>query len=53
MKITYFNTLHKRNETMIVLDTIEFKDGKVRFHSGGHGYEIRVELIVKIEMLEG
>ena len=49
MRITYFNTLHKRAETMFVCDEIKFKDGKAHFHSGGHGYEIAAEYIIKIE----
>lgn len=54
MKLTYFDTLYKRDVTMIIAQgtKIEFKNNAVHFYSGGHGYEIELEYIKEIESLE-
>lgn len=54
MKLTYFDTLYKRDVEMIVAQgtKIEFKDNKIHFASGGHKYAIEMEYIKEIESLE-
>lgn len=52
MKITYYHTLYKRNVTGIVAGSIEVKDGKAVFASGGHKYAIDLDRIVSIEPIE-
>lgn len=52
MKITYYHTLYKRNVTDIVAGSIEVKDGKVVFASGGHRYAVELENIVSIDPIE-
>ena len=54
MKLKYFDTLYKRDVTMIIAQgtKIEFKNNAVHFYSGGHGYEIELEYIKEIESLE-
>lgn len=49
MKITYFNTLYKRNSTINVFGDITFVNGRVEFASCGHSYSIEMEYIIKIE----
>lgn len=57
MKITYRQSIalvemYGYEETVtkhIVEKTLEFKDGKVAFHSGGSGYQIAIDRVVKIE----
>ena len=55
--ITYYNTLHDRNESMNVFGGIRFEKGYAGmfalFASGGRGYAIPAEHIVKIEAKEG
>lgn len=53
MKITYFSTLYKRNVTAIVFGEIKFTmDGHIQFYSMGHGYELRLNQVKKIELIE-
>ena len=43
--VIYFNGLYNRNSTIRTSDSLVFEDGTVRFHAGGHGYEIATEYI--------
>lgn len=48
MKITYYDSLYKREVTSIVCGEIVFKDGAVNFSSGGHRYRIELQYVRKI-----
>lgn len=52
MKITYFDTLYKREATLNVFGTIDFEDGYVYFASCGHKHCVRIQYIIKIETIE-
>ena len=54
MKLTYFDTLYKRNVTMFIAPgtKIEFKNNEVVFASGGMKYAIEIEYLIEIEEVE-
>lgn len=52
MKITYYNTLYKREVKLFVAGKVEFKNGEAHFSSGGHGYAVPLEYVRKIELEE-
>ena len=52
MRIRYYHTLYKREATMNVFGDIKFEDGRAVFKSGGHGYAIEMEYIIRIEPIE-
>ena len=49
VRMTYFHSLYKRNETVLVCGGIEFSNGMCVFKSGGRGYAVPVQNIVSIE----
>lgn len=52
MKITYFDTLYKREATLNVFGAIEFKDGYAYFSSMGHRHCIGIQHIIKLEEIK-
>jgi hypothetical protein len=52
MKVTYYSTLYKRDVTVIVLETVVFDEGMIKFASGGHKYAVDLKYVKKIESLE-
>lgn len=49
-KLTYFDTLYKREATMIICGDIDFvtNPGMITFKSMGRGYAISVENVISI-----
>ena len=53
IKITYYSTLYKKEETCLVWDCpIEFKDGAIFFKWMGSGKMIEFKYVRKIEELQ-
>lgn len=51
MRITYFSTLYKREITITAFKSVVFSDDSIQFASGGHEYEISLDLVRKIEKI--
>lgn len=51
-RITYFNTLYKRESTYNAVGEIKFVDGYAEFAAGGHRRAIKEEHIISIEPIE-
>lgn len=48
-RITFFHTLYQKEVTWMAFGAIRFEDGRIVFHSGGHGYAVEFEYVRSIE----